>query len=437
VEVWLLSLVIFISLLLLLITGLPVTFCLMAISMIPFILIRGPDSLTVMAIATFRTWTTNIYLALPEFIFMAAVLEFSGLGSAMYDMMHKWMAGLRGGLAMGTIVISTAMAAMSGVAATATLTMGMLAYPEMEKRGYDKHMMIGCIPAGGFLGPLIPPSVTMILVGFVGHFSIGKLFMAGIFPGLLAAIGFITYIGIRCWRNPAMGPALPPEERVDWGEKFKSLRGAGLAFGLIFLVLGTLYLGIATPTEAGGIGAFGALICAVIYRNFTLTNLREATIKCLRVSAMLLWLIAAGCFFSQMMGVMGVQTYVKELILGLEVNRWVILVGILALVFVMGMFMDDAPIIIIFLPIFLPIISELGFDLFWFGFIFALDTLIGIVTPPFGMILFYFKGLNIPGVTMMDIYRSVIPFVFIMVAVLIACVLFPQIAVWLPGTMIG
>lgn len=234
-----------------------------------------------------------------------------------------------------------------------------------------------------------------------------------------------------------MGPALPPEERVSWGEKFKALRGSGLAFGLIFLVLGTLYLGIATPTEAGGIGAFGALICAVIYRNFTLANLREATIKCLRVSAMLLWLIAAGCFFSQMMGVMGVQTYVKELILGLEVNRWVILIGILSLVFVMGMFMDDAPIIIIFLPIFLPIISGLGFDLFWFGFIFALDTLIGIVTPPFGMILFYFKGLNIPGVTMMDIYRSVIPFVFIMVAVLIACVLFPQIAVWLPGTMIG
>ena len=436
-EVWLLSLLIFASLLGLLLTGLPVTFCLMAVSMVPFILIRGPDSIMVMANAVFINMTKDIYLALPTFIFMAAVLEFSGLGSAMYEMMHKWMAGLRGGLAMGTIVISTAMAAMSGVAATATLTMGMLAYPEMEKRGYDKHMMIGCIPAGGFLGPLIPPSVTMILVGFVGHFSIGKLFMAGIFPGLLAALGFITYIGIRCWRNPAMGPALPLEERVSWGEKFKSLRGAGLAFGLIFLVLGTLYLGIATPTEAGGIGAFGALICAVIYRKFTMANLREAAIKCLRVSAMLLWLIAAGSFFSQMMGVMGVQTYVKELILGLEVNRWIIVVGILSLVFVMGMFMDDAPIIIIFLPIFIPIVGELGFDLFWFGFVFALDTLIGIVTPPFGMILFYFKGLNIPGVTMMDIYRSVIPFVFIMVAVLITCVLFPQIAVWLPSTMIG
>jgi len=242
-EVWLFSLLIFIVLLLLLLTGLPVTFCLMAIALVPFILIRGPDSISVMAAATFRTWTTNIYLALPEFIFMAAILEFSGLGSAMYGMMYKWAAGLRGGLAIGTIGISTAMAAMSGVAATATLTMGMVAYPEMEKRGYDKMMMIGCIPAGGVLGPLIPPSVTMILIGFIGHFSVGKLFMAGVFPGLLASVGFMAYIGIRCWLNPSMGPPIPLNERATWVEKVKSIRGAGLPFLLIFIVLGMLYLG--------------------------------------------------------------------------------------------------------------------------------------------------------------------------------------------------
>jgi len=436
-EVWLLSLLIFASLLGLLLTGLPVTFCLMAVSMVPFILIRGPDSIMVMANAVFINMTKDIYLALPTFIFMAAVLEFSGLGSAMYEMMHKWMAGLKGGLAMGTIGISTAMAAMSGTAATATLTMGMLAYPEMEKRGYDKRMSIGCIPAGGILGPLIPPSVVMIVVCSIGEISIGKLFMAGVFPGLMASLGFMAYIGIRCWRNPAMGPALPPEERVGWGEKLKSLRLAGLPILLIFLVLGLIYMGVCTPSEAGGIGALGAIICAAAYRNLTWANMSGATARCLRVTAMLMWLLIAGSFFSQMMGVMMVQAYIKDILLGLEVGRWVILIGILGLVFVMGMFMDDTPIIVIFLPIFLPIIAELGFDTFWFAFAFTLDCLIGIMTPPFGMVLFYFKGLNIPGVTMIDIYLSIIPYVLVMIGVLILCLVFPPIAVWLPGTMIG
>lgn len=434
-EVWLLSLLIFAALLGLLLTGLPVTFCLMAVSMVPFILIRGPDSLMVMANATYMNMVKDIFLALPTFIFMAAVLEFSGLGSALYDMMHKWMAGLKGGLAMGTIGISTLMAAMSGVAATATLTMGMLAYPEMKQRGYDKRMAIGCIPAGGILGPLIPPSVVMIVVASVGNISIGKLFIAGVFPGLLASLGFMAYIGIRCWRNPAMGPPLPPEERVGWGEKFRSLRLAGLPILLVFLVLGLIYMGVCTPSEAGGIGALGALICAVVYRNLTRANLRGATARCLRVTAMLMWLLIAGSFFSQMMGVMGVQTYVKDILLGLEVNRWVVLIGILGMVFIMGMFMDDTPIIVIFLPIFLPIVGALGFDTFWFAFVFTMDCLIGIMTPPFGMVLFYFKGLNIPGVTMMDIYRSIIPYVFVMVAVMILCVVFPPLAMWLPGTM--
>jgi len=436
-EVWLLSLLIFASLLGLLLTGLPVTFCLMAVSMVPFILIRGPDSIMVMANAVFINMTKDIYLALPTFIFMAAVLEFSGLGSAMYEMMHKWMAGLKGGLAMGTIGISTAMAAMSGTAATATLTMGMLAYPEMEKRGYDKRMSIGCIPAGGILGPLIPPSVVMIVVCSIGEISIGKLFMAGVFPGLMASLGFMAYIGIRCWRNPAMGPALPPEERVGWGEKLKSLRLAGLPILLIFLVLGLIYMGVCTPSEAGGIGALGAIICAAAYRNLTWANMSGATARCLRVTAMLMWLLIAGSFFSQMMGVMMVQAFIKDILLGLEVGRWVILIGILGLVFVMGMFMDDTPIIIIFLPIFLPIIAELGFDTFWFAFAFTLDCLIGIMTPPFGMVLFYFKGLNIPGVSMMDIYWAIIPYVLVMIGVLILCLVFPPIAMWLPSTMIG
>lgn len=435
-DLGLLTIIIALGLLLIMITGLPVSFCLMAVSMVPFIFIRGPQSLTAMACITYTTMTKDILIAMPEFIFMAAVLEFSGLGSAMYDLMYKWFAGLKGGLGVGTIAISTVMAAMSGLAATATLTMGMLAYPEMRRRGYDKTISIGVIPAGGILGPLIPPSATMILVAFLTSQSIGKLFMAGVFPGLIAALGFMAYVAIRCFLNPAAGPPIPVEERASWKEKILSLRMAGLPFLLIAMVLGLLYLGACTPTEAGGIGAFGALICAIIYRNFAWKRLWGATSRTLRVTAMLLWLIIAGNFFSQMMGVLGVHAYIHELVLGLDVGRWTILTAILASVYIIGMFMDDAPIAVIFLPIFMPIVMNLGFDPIWFALIFTIDLLICIMTPPFGMVLFYFKGLNHPGVTMMDIYRAIIPFVAIMTGVMILCIFVPAIATWLPGMMI-
>jgi len=435
-DIGLLSLLILGSMLILLLTGLPVSLILIVVAFVPVMLIKGPAALTPMASATFTSITRDVFLALPQFIFMAAVLEMSGLGSAMYELMHKWMAGLRGGLAMGTIGISTAMAAMSGSASTATLTMGMLAYPEMEKRGYDKSMTIGCIPAGGVLGPLIPPSVLMIIVASVSATSIGKLFMASFIPGLLTALGFVVYIGVRCYLKPSMGPPLPVEERVGWLEKIKSLRGAFLPFLLIIMVLGLIYTGVCAPSEAGGVGAVGALICAALYRNLNLRSLQQATIRCLQITAMLMLLLITAAYFGQMMGVLGVQIYIKDLLTGADVSRWVILGGMLGLVFMMGMFMDDCPITVIFLPIFYPIIKTLGFNPLWFVFLFSLDEVIGLITPPFGMVLFYFKGLNIPGVTMMDIYRSIFPYVLISLGVLLLAIIFPPLVLWLPNTMI-
>jgi len=432
----LLTLLVVILLLGLLLSGLPVTFVLLLIAGVGFILIRGPSALSSMVIVAFTTITSETLIALSLFIFMASVLEVSGVGRALYDMMHKWMAGLRGGLAMGTVAISTIIAAMSGSGATATVTMGMLAYPEMEQRGYDKRMIIGCMPAGGVLGPLIPPSIVMIVVCSVSALSIGKLFIAGIFPGFITALGFMAYIGIRCQLNPAMGPPLSPEERVGWKEKFASLRLAGLPILLVFLVLGLIYLGVATPTEAGGIGAFGALLCTIIYRNFSLANLKRATDTALKIAVMLMWVLLAANAFSQLIGAMGVQGYITDLLTGLAVSRWVILGAILVITYVAGMFIDATPIAVIFLPIFFPIVSALGFDMLWFGLIFTMDLLIGLITPPFGVILFYFKGLNFPGVTIMDIYRSILPFVLIMTVVMILVVVLPQIAVWLPNMMI-
>ena len=430
------TLIIAASLLVLVATGFPVAFCLLAIAVFGIVFWVGSAALTSLASVALVSTTTDYFIALPMFIFMAAVLQVSGVGSALYETMYKWMAGLRGGLAMGTVVISTLMAAMTGVAATSTVTMGILAYPEMRKRGYGKDMAMGCIPAGGCLGPLIPPSIPMIIVAGLSGISIGKLFMAGVFPGFLTSFLFIVYIGARCLRNPALGPPIPLTERANWRKKFVSLRGVLLPILLIILVLGGIYTGIVTPSEAGGVGAFGALVIAVIYRNLNWKNMKEAVLTSLRVNAMIFWIILGGSMFSVMLGLTGVKDFIAEILVAGAASRWVVLILMLVIVYLMGMFMDATAIAIICIPIFAPIVRELGFDMLWFGFIFTMDMLIGFITPPFGVNLFYFKGLRHPGVTMTDIYRSVLPFVALITIAWIICIIFPPIATWLPSQMI-
>lgn len=430
------TLVIVVSLLVLIAAGLPIVFCLMAISVAGFIVWVKPAALTALASIAYTATTLDYFIALPAFIFMAAVLQVSGLGTVMYDMMYKWMAGLRGGLAMGTILISTVIAAMSGAAATSTVVMGLLAYPEMNTRGYSKEMAIGCIPAGGCLGPLIPPSIPMILIAGLSSVSIGKLFMTGVFPGLLTSLLFVLYIGLRSFFNPTIGPPIPLAERANWREKLICLRGGGGPILLICLVLGLIYTGIATPTEAGGVGAFGALICAAIYRNLNWKNMKSAIILSLKLNAMIYWLLIAGMCFSSMLTITGVTGFVTDLLVGLVAERWIVLFMMLGIVWIMGMFIDPTAIIIITLPVFIPIVRSLGFNVLWFDLIFIMDLLIGYITPPFGANLFYFKGLNHPGVTMADIYLACLPFVGLMTIAWAACIASPQIAIWLPGTMI-
>jgi tripartite ATP-independent transporter DctM subunit len=436
-DIGTITLIIVASLLLLVATGFPIAFCLLALAVLGIVVWVGPASLASLASVALVSTTTDFFIALPMFIFMAAILQVSGIGSALYETMYKWMAGLRGGLAMGTVVISTLMAAMTGVAATSTVTMGILAYPEMRKRGYGKDMAMGCIPAGGCLGPLIPPSIPMIIVAGLSGISIGKLFFAGVFPGFLVSALFILYIGARCMRNPALGPPIPLSERANWREKFISLRGVLLPILLIVLVLGGIYGGIVTPSEAGGVGAFGALVIAAIYRNLNWKNIKEALITSLRVNAMIFWIILGGSAFSVMLGLTGVKDFIAEILVAGEANRWFVLILMLIIVYLMGMFMDATAIAIICIPIFAPIVLELGFDMLWFGFIFTMDMLIGFITPPFGVNLFYFKGLGHPGVTMTDVYRSVLPYVALITIAWILCIVYPPIAIWLPGKMIN
>jgi len=430
------TIIIWSFLFLLMMTGFPVAFSMLSIAVVGYIVFVGPQALYTIFPIVFRNLTTDIYIAIPLFIFMAAVFQVSGVGDRLYETMYKWMAGLRGGLAIGTVAICTVVAAITGLGGTGTVTMGLLAYPEMRKRGYEKRMAIGCIPAGGALGPLIPPSIPMILVGNLSSVSVGKLFMAGILPGLICSLFFMLYIAIRCFLNPDLGPPLPREERSNWKEKFISLRGVWAPILLILLVLGGIYSGACTPTEAGGIGAAGALICAAIYRNLNRENLRWAVITTMRVNAMVMWLVIGGASFSSLCGITGVTNFVRDILVGLPVGPMGVLLIMLLILFIMGMFIENASIIMICLPIMMPTALALGFDPLWFGLIFTMMVIIGMITPVFGYNLFYFKGLGHADVSMMDIYIAILPYIPLMLAALALCIIFPEIVLWIPNTMI-
>jgi len=363
---------------------------------------------------------------------MASILEISGIGVRMYDMMYKWMAGIKGGLAMGTVFICTLIAAMTGLSGTGTLMMGMLAYPEMMKRGYNKKLAMGSIMGGGMLGPLIPPSLPMIITAGLTGISVGKIFMAGVFPGLICSLFFITYMGVRCVHRPRLGPPIPVAERANWREKITSLLGLLLPIFLITLVLGGIYSGACTPTEAGAVGASGALICAAIYRSLNWRNLYSVVTKSFGLIIMCFWLVLGGSAFSSLCGFVGVNRFITNLIITLQISPIGIVTVMMFITFILGMFMETAAILLIVVPVFIPIAVKLGIDLLWICFLITMCAVIGMLTPPFGYILFFFKGLGYKDVSITDIYLSVWGFIGLSLIVLVLCMLFPEIVLWLP-----
>jgi len=417
-------------------TGIPIAFVLFGMPALLILILFEPQQLVTLYLSFWKIATTDIFIAAPLFILMAAVLETSGIARALFDMMYKWFAGFRGGLAIGTVVICTLIAATTGIGATGVVMMGMLAYPEMRRRGYNKSIALGCIPSGGALGPLIPPSVIMIIVAQFGRLSVGKMFIGGVFPGLLMSFLFIVYIAIRCYRNPHMAPALPVEERAAWREKFISLRGVILPVMLVILVLGSIYTGAATPTEAAGVGAFGAFICAAVNRQLNWQNTKTAVLRTLQTTSMVLWLVIGGQAFATLLGMTGVRHFIEESLLGAQLAPIVVIIIMMVIGLILGMFMDASAIIIICIPMFMPVVIGLGFDTLWFAILFTINVIIGYISPPFGANLFFTKGIVPPDVTMGDIYRSVIPYNLLMLVVLAVSILWPPLLTWLPNQMI-
>lgn len=427
--------ILFGSMLLLVASGLPIAFALGGLAVLFTLILWGTSGIFAVVLNTFGGMTNYLLIAIPMFVFMSVMLEKGGIAEDLFNAVQKWMGGLRGGVAVGSVVIAVILAAMMGLSAAATAVLGLIALPMMLKLGYDKKISIGAIQAGGALAMLIPPSALMIILGLFGTMSPGRLFIAGIFPGLLLATLFITYILVRCWLQPNLGPGLPPEARATLKEKLISLRSLILPILLIALVLGSIFFGITTVTEASGMGAFGSIIVAAIYRRLNLRMLREVCLQTLKVSAMIMWIVFAATAFTAVYNGIGGSGFIQDLMTGIPGGRWATVIVMQIVILILGCFLDSGAIALITIPIFLPIIQSLGFDPIWFGILFVMNCEMGLLTPPFGINLFVMRSVAPKDVTTGDIYRSIVPYVALQALGLAIVMIFPQIALWLPSVM--
>lgn len=423
--------------LLLLFLGLPIVFALGGGAIILGLITMGFPSLMLVTTAVLSNMKTLVLIAVPLFIFMGNILKVSGIAEDLYAAAEKWIGGIRGGLAVGTVLICTIFAACTGVSGAATVTMGLIAVPAMLKRGYDRRLAMGCVMAGGALGQLIPPSLLFILYGFLANESVGRLFASGFIPGLILSGLFSLYILIACHHKPSLGPATPREERGDWREKFASLNSVLPPILLIVAVLGSIFSGLATPTEAAAVGALGALFIQFINRKFTYPNFREALYSTLTLSTMVIWIVIGATVFTTIFTASGGSDMVKKLMLELGLPPiWIVVMMQLTL-FVLGCFIDPTGILMLTIPIYVPVIEALGFNKVWFGCLFVMNMEMAFITPPYGVNLFYLRGIVPAEVPTSVIWRSAGAFLSVQAIGLILVLLFPELALWLPNLLFG
>tara|TARA_R110002110_G_scaffold8424_1_gene42341 strand:- start:485 stop:1762 length:1278 start_codon:yes stop_codon:yes gene_type:complete len=378
-------------------------------------------------------------LTLPMFIFMGYVLSESKIADDLYKMFHVWMGGLRGGLAIGTIGLMVLISAMNGLSVAGMAIGATIALPELLKRNYDKLMVTGVIQAGSSLGILVPPSVVLVLYAMIARQPVGQLWLAGAIPGLMMAAMFIIYIAIRCRINPELGPALSPEERdVGWPEKLRLLR-AGLLPVVIFAVMMVPFVnGWTSLVESSAIGAIAAFVAAVLKGRMTRTVFETSVRQTLAITCMFMWIILAALAFGAVFDGLGAVKAIENLFTekwGL--NPWVILILMQLSFLIMGTFLDDTAMLVIVAPLYVPLVGALGFDLVWYGVLYTITCQIAYMTPPFGYNLFLMRAMAPPEITIRDIYRSIVPFVGVMVLALAVVMIFPQIALWLPNYVYG
>lgn len=389
--------------------------------------------------AAFTLFNWYPLLTLPLFIYMGYMLSESGIANDLYRAFHVWFGPLPGGLAVGTIGLMVIISAMNGLSVAGMAIGASIALPEMLRRGYDKVMITGVIQAGSSLGILIPPSVVLVLYGMIARQPVGQLWLAGVFPGLLMAALFTLYIVIRCRIQPQLGPPLTKEERqMPWAEKFKLLRSGILPLLIFFSMTGLFVMGVTSLVESSALGAAAATIAAFVKRRLTAHVMEETLRKSLGVSCMFMWVIlAAMCFSAVFDGLGAVKAIESLLIERWDLSPWTIIIMMQVSYLFMGTFLDDTAMLVIVAPLYVPLVIALGFNPVWYGVLYTITCQVAYMTPPFGYNLFLMRAMAPPEISLADIYRSIIPFVLVMLVALILVMVFPQIAMWLPNKVYG
>ena len=419
-----------------LLTGLPLAFATGAVAVFFAVLLFGWPGLTLIVGRVFTLMGNYVLVSVPLFIFMACVLERAGIAEAIFRAAHVWSGRMPGGLAVAVIISCALMAAMVGVIGAEIVTMGVVALPAMLARGYKKELALGCICAGGGLATLIPPSVVFIMYGLTAGVSIGQLYMAGVVPGLMLAAMYIAYIIVRCRQRPDFAPpAGEAELAIPLRAKVALLRELILPGLVAFSVLGSLYLGWATPTEAAGVGVLGAVVAMWWNGKFGWDKLRKAAEDTAKVTVMLYWLFFGSSALIGVYTLAGGTKLIQDALAGLPVGPLGVVVLIQVVWIILGCFIDWIGILLLTAPIFVPVVLALGFDPVWMGVLFCMNMQISYISPPFGPAAFYLKGVTPAGITLGDIFGSIWPYMGLQVTALGLVVAFPQIALWLPNTM--
>ncbi len=429
ITFWMLS-----SLITVVLLGFPIGFSLAGIATVFGIIFIGPQVANVFMLRLFVVFADYILIAIPLFVFMGIIIERSGIATRLYDTMYVLLGKLKGGLAIATVLSCTIFAAATGVVGATVVTMGIMSLPAMMKYKYDKPLACGAICAGGALGILIPPSILILVYAPVANVSVGALLIGAFVPGLVLASLYVLYIGIRCFITPSMGPSIAPSEiKVTVFQKTKMFLTSVFPVCLLILaVLGSIFFGLAAPTEAAAIGAFAAIIMAAFYKALSLGVLKEAAIRTMSTSAMVYLVVIGASFFTSVFMRLGCGQVVENLVLGLPFGRWGILLCMWAIIIVMGAFLDWIGIVMIVVPLFTPIAKALDFDPIWFAIMNIVVLQTSFLTPPFAYTIFYLKGIAPEEVTLAHIYRGVIPFLLLMLVAVLLFSLFPSIIMFAP-----
>jgi tripartite ATP-independent transporter DctM subunit len=418
--------------------GFPIAFTLLFLGVVFGYWGFGPLVFYLLTLQFNATMMEQTLAAVPLFVFMGIMMEQANLMERLFDSVQKLLAGVRGSLFLAVMFVATIFAAATGIVGASVTILGIMAGKSMIRSGYDVKLSSGLIAAGGTLGILIPPSIMLVVMGPVLEIPVTSLFAAAILPGVLLATLFTLYAMVRCWMDPTLGPPLPPELRATsmmevWKGFFLGLVPPA---ALVMAALGSIVFGFATPTEGAGCGAVGALLLTAAYGRLSWDNLKDALIKTLEISVLILFLVAASNFFGAVFARLGTPTMLTETLLGLDLNRYVVLAIIMSLIFLLGWPLEWVPIVLIVVPFLVPLVRKLGFDMTWFGILVAVNLQTAWLSPPVALSAYFLKGV-VPQWELTDIYKGMLQFMALQVIALVLIVVFPEIALWLPRAIYG